>query len=96
MAKRLMLIVTLVCFSTLLVGWLKPVDYRTELHTVRVATGETVWEIAEEYINLQDKRMTVGELVDKIYKTNKLNPRLYIQPGQKLIIPVFKEVKNID
>lgn len=32
--------------------------------------------------------MSVGELVHKIYKVNGIDPKLYIQPGDKLIIPL--------
>ena len=47
-----------------------------------------MWEIAIAYQPRQDKYMSVGELVHKIYKVNGIDPKLYIQLGDKLIIPL--------
>lgn len=38
--------------------------------------------------------MSVGELVHKIYKVNGIDPRLYIQPGDVLVIPLEQEVRD--
>ena len=91
--KKCLFIIALVAVAWVLIGWLKPTEYRTvkQLHTV--TAGQTVWGIATKYQPLQDKKMSVGELVHKIYKVNGIDPKLYIQPGDKLIIPLEMEVK---
>lgn len=92
--KKCLFIIALVVVAWVLIGWLKPTEYRTvkQLHTV--TAGQTVWGIATKYQPLQDKKMSVGELVHKIYKVNGIDPRLYIQPGDVLIIPLEQEVRN--
>lgn len=92
--KKCLFIIALVAAAWVLIGWLKPTEYRTvkKLHTV--TAGQTVWGIATKYQPLQDKKMSVGELVHKIYKVNGIDPRLYIQPDDVLIIPLEMEVRN--
>ena len=92
--KKCLFIIALVAVAWVLIGWLKPTEYRTvkQLHTV--TAGQTVWGIATKYQPLQDKKMSVGELVHKIYKVNGIDPRLYIQPGDELIIPLEMEVRD--
>ena len=76
--KKCLFIIALVAVAWVLIGWLKPTEYRTvkQLHTV--TAGQTVWGIATKYQPLQDKKMSVGELVHKIYKINGIDPRLYV------------------
>ena len=92
--KKCLFIIALVAVAWVLIGWLKPTEYRTvkKLHTV--TAGQTVWGIATKYQPLQDKKMSVGELVHKIYKVNGIDPRLYIQPDDVLIIPLEIEVRD--
>ena len=92
--KKYLLAIVLVAAAWLLLGWLKPTDYRTveELYTVKA--GQTVWEIATIFIKKQDKRITVGEMVHKIKKANGLDPRRYIQPGDVLVIPLEQEAQH--
>ena len=92
--KKCLFIIALVAVAWVLIGWLKPTEYRTvkQLHTV--TAGQTVWGIATKYQPLQDKKMSVGELVHKIYKVNGIDPRLYIQPDDELIIPLEMEVRD--
>lgn len=92
--KKCLFIIALVAVAWVLIGWLKPTEYRTvkQLHTV--TAGQTVWGIATKYQPLQDKKMSVGELVHKIYKINGIDPWLYIQPGDVLIIPLEQEVRD--
>ena len=92
--KKCLFIIALVAVAWVLIGWLKPTEYRTvkQLHTV--TAGQTVWGIATKYQPLQDKKMSVGELVHKIYKINGIDPRLYIQPDDVLIIPLEMEVRD--
>ena len=93
MGKKMLYIMAIVAVAFMVSGWLKPTNYRVEKHIHTVAAGQTVWEIATIYQRKQDMNMSVGELVHKIYKANGIDPKLYIQPGDKLIIPLEMEVK---
>lgn len=93
MGKKVLYIMAIVAVAFMVSGWLKPTNYRVEKHIHTVAAGQTVWEIATIYKPKQDMNMSVGELVHKIYKVNGIDPKLYIQPGDKLIIPLEMEVK---
>ena len=93
MGKKMLYIMALVAVAFMVSGWLAPTEYRTEKHIHTVAAGQTVWEIATVHLPKQDMNMSVGELVHKIYKVNGIDPKLYIQPGDKLIIPLEMEVK---
>lgn len=92
--KKCLFIIALVAVAWVLIGWLKPTEYRTEYKRHTVTAGQTVWGIATKYQPLQDKKMSVGELVRKIYKVNGIDPRLYIQPDDVLIIPLEQEVRD--
>lgn len=92
--KKCLFIIALVAAAWVLIGWLKPTEYRTEYKRHTVTAGQTVWGIATKYQPLQDKKMSVGELVHKIYKVNGIDPRLYIQPDDELIIPLEMEVRD--
>ena len=93
MGKKMLYIMAIVAVAFMVSGWKPFVEYRTEKHIHTVAAGQTVWEIATIYQPKQDMNMSVGELVHKIYKVNGIDPKLYIQPGDKLIIPLEMEVK---
>lgn len=93
MAKKMLFVAAIIAVAFMVSGWLAPKEYRTEKHIHTVAAGQTAWEIATVYQPKQDKDMSVGELVHKIYKVNGIDPKLYIQPGDKLIIPLEMEVK---
>lgn len=93
MGKKMLYIMAIVAVAFMVSGWLKPTNYRTEKHIHTVAAGQTVWEIATDYQAKQDKKMSVGELVHKIYKANRLDPKAYIQPGDLMIVPLEMEVK---
>ena len=93
MGKKMLYIMSIVAVAFMVSGWLSPAEYRVEKHIHTVAAGQTVWEIATIYQPKQDMDMSVGELVHKIYKVNGIDPKLYIQPGDKLIIPLEMEVK---
>ena len=88
MGKKMLYIMAIVAVAFMVSGWLSPTEYRVEKHIHTVAAGQTVWEIATVYQPKQDKDMSVGELIHKIYKVNGIDPKLYIQPGDKLIIPL--------
>lgn len=93
MGKKMLYIMAIVAVAFMVSGWKPFVEYRTEKEIHVVKAGQTVWEIAADYQSKQDKKMSVGELVHKIYKVNGIDPKLYIQPGDKLIIPLEMEVK---
>lgn len=93
MAKKLLYVIALLAVAFMVSGWKPFVEYRTEKEIHVVKAGQTVWEIATIYQSKQDMNMSVGELVHKIYKVNGIDPKLYIQPGDKLIIPLEMEVK---
>lgn len=93
MGKKMLYIMAIVAVAFMVSGWLKPTEYRTEKHIHTVAAGQTVWEIATIYESKQDKRMSIGEFVHKIYKANRLDPKAYIQPGDLMIVPLEMEVK---
>ena len=88
MGKKMLYIMALVAVAFIVSGWLAPTEYRTEKHVHTVSAGQTVWGIATKYQTMQDKKMSTSELVHKIYKVNGIDPKLYIQPGDKLIIPL--------
>lgn len=93
MGKKMLYIMAIVAVAFMVSGWLSPAEYRVEKHIHTVAAGQTVWEIATVYQPKQDKDMSVGELVHKIYKANRLDPKAYIQPGDLMIVPLEIEVK---
>ena len=93
MGKKMLYIMALVAVAFMVSGWLAPTEYRTEKHIHTVSAGQTVWGIATKYQTMQDKKMSTGEFVHKIDKVNNIDPRLYLQPGDKLIIPLEMEVK---
>ena len=93
MAKKMLYVIALLAVAFMVSGWKPFVEYRTEKEIHVVKAGQTVWEIATIYQPKQDMNMSVGELVHKIYKVNGIDPKLYIQPGDKLIIPLEMEVK---
>ena len=59
-------------------------EYQYITHTVQ--TGQTVWEIAEQYAPAQSK--SFNEFVFEIQDKNKLQGK-YIQPGDQLTIPLW-------
>ena len=88
MGKKMLYIMAIVAVAFMVSGWKPFVEYRTEKRIHTVSAGQTVWGIATKYQAEQDKKMSTGELVHKIYKVNSIDPKLYIQPGDKLIIPL--------
>ena len=88
MGKKMLYIMAMVAVAFMVSGWIPTKEYTTRKEIHIVTTGQTVWEIATIYQPKQDMNMSVGELVHKIYKVNGIDPKLYIQPGDKLIIPL--------
>jgi LysM domain protein len=83
-------VMLVVIAAVLLAGCMEFFPPATETEYIRhtVHTGETVWEIAGKYADCQTK--SFNEFVYSIQHENKLTGR-YIQPGDKLIIPLVRE-----
>lgn len=88
----------LVCLAVLLVaaavfasgyGVTRAVTYQSYY----VGEGETLWEIASEHMVEQDKTRDVRELIHDIAEYNNLHGKT-LRAGQKIIIPLEKEVKK--
>ena len=88
----------LVCLAVLLIaaavfvsgyGVIRAVTYQSYY----VGEGETLWEIASEHMIEQDKTRDVRELIHDIAEYNGLHGKT-LQAGQKIIIPLEKEVKK--
>ena len=93
MGKKMLYIMALVAVAFMVSGWLAPTEYRTEKHIHTVSAGQTVWGIATKYQTMQDKKMSTGEFVHKIYKANNIDTKAYIQPGDSLVIPLEVEAE---
>ena len=93
MAKKFLYIAAVVAAAFLVSGWIPTKEYKTKKEIHIVTAGQTVWEIAETYQPMQDKKMTTGQFVHNIYKANNLDLKEYIHPGDPLIIPLEVEVK---
>ena len=81
-ALEILIIVSLIGIALFMA--MKP-DFETSYIEHTVASGETVWEIAERYADKQEKPF--NEFVYQIQADNKLSGR-YIQPGDTLVIPL--------
>ena len=67
--------------------------FETEYQKVTVAGNDTVWKIAENYFDKQDRYNNFDEFLYYVRKDNNLvgeNAKLYIQPGDELIIKLNK------
>lgn len=93
MAKKFLYIAAVVAAAFLVSGWIPTKQYKTKKEIHIVTAGQTVWEIAEKYQPMQDMKMTTGELVHRIYKANRIDPKAYIQPGDPLVIPLEVEAE---
>lgn len=98
--KNANLILVFLVAAVLLAGLIwatgdKTAKYAVENHYHVVSDGETVWDIAWDYLPKQKKTKDVRELIDDIGKANKLLERSWnIRPGDELIIPLLVEVKK--
>lgn len=87
--NRFIIILMIVSFLSISVisAALFPKEVRglSETKSIKVSTGDTLWDIA--YHLKQDK--DIREIVYDIYKLNNLNPSSPIYPGQILQLPVY-------
>mgnify|MGYP000130255772 FL=1 len=88
----LKLIATLVFITATCLWEFNPAGHMDEI-TYTVHTGDTVWHIAEKYIDCQVKPL--NEFVFEINERNHLQGK-YIRPGDKLIIPLWTRAKGED
>lgn len=76
-------------------GFLFP-SYSQEYAVHVVRAGQTLWEVAGDYLDKQDKHRDVRYLIDDIVQQNDMrgnqNFNRKWQPGQEIIIPLYKEI----
>lgn len=91
MIKKLLLCALIVTVAVFASGYgaTRVVTYKT----YHVSEGETLWEIAGQCMAEQDKTRDVRELIHDIAEYNNLHGKT-LQAGQKIIIPLEKEVKK--
>lgn len=89
--KKFLLCVLVVAVAVFASGYgaTRVVAYKT----YHVSEGETLWEIAGHYMVEQDKTRDIREFIHDIAEYNNLHGKT-LQAGQKIIIPLEKEVKK--
>lgn len=87
----------LVCLAVLLIaaavfvsgyGVTRAVTYQS----YTVGEGQTLWEITGRYMDQQDKYRDCREFMHDITEYNNLNGVKWLQAGQQIIIPLYKEI----
>ena len=59
---------------------------------VTVYRGDTIWELGKHFAaDNEDVRL----VVERIYKANKIDANFILKPGEKIIIPVRKDIMEI-
>lgn len=71
--------------------WPEP-EYEKTVEAHIVSRGETVWHIAEDYFDQQNKHKYFLAFMDAVYDENKHLGK-YIQPGDVVYIPLEVEKK---
>lgn len=72
-------------------GFLFP-SYKQTLVAYTVGEGQTLWEITGRYMDQQDKYRDCRELMHDIAEYNNLNGVKWLQAGQQIVIPLYKEI----
>lgn len=72
-------------------GFLFP-SYSRTLVAYTVGEGQTLWEITRRYMDQQDKYRDCRELMHDIAEYNNLNGVKWLQAGQQIVIPLYKEI----
>lgn len=89
MKKNMVYIIILFSIISLLSGFsgFKKYNNIVEYETVNVTQGDTLWNIAREYISEKE------DIRDYIYMIRKVNnlESANIHPGDQLLIPVYKK-----
>lgn len=89
--KKFMLVVLLVAAAVFCSGAFGT-EYAVENRTHSVRIGETLWDVACEYMPQQDGTKDIWELIFNIQQANNLDKNAVLMPGQTLVIPL--EVKK--
>lgn len=82
------------CVIMLIIMIYPELGYEKQTVTVVMEPNETIWSIAEEYIDKQDKRMTMNEFLGNIEQEN--NKKMIwntAKPGDKILIPLYVKEK---
>lgn len=72
-------------------GFLFP-SYKQELVSVSITNGTTLWDIADHFFDKQDKAKRIDEFVYDISVYNNIGGNDHIRPGQKIVVPLYKEI----
>lgn len=80
-------IAALVALAVVFLSGLCTQEYKTVYKTHVVMSGQTVWDIAGNYLHEQDKFPDVREFVHTIILENNIKGK-FIHPGDVLIIPL--------
>jgi hypothetical protein len=72
-------------------GFLFP-SYKQTLVAYTVGEGQTLWEITGRYMDQQDKYRDCREFMHDITEYNNLNGVKWLQAGQQIVIPLYKEI----
>ena len=67
-------------------------SYLLWLFALTVGEGQTLWEITGRYMDQQDKYRDCRELMHDITEYNNLNGVKWLQAGQQIVIPLYKEI----
>jgi hypothetical protein len=78
------------------VSWAAPPKYELETQWHKVRAGETIWSIACDYFDEQERYDNMNEWSYWVRKANEheLKKTKFLQIGTVLAIPVEKKVKQ--
>lgn len=87
-------IIALVVLAVVLMNCMQT-EYVKCNESYTVKSGDTLWFIAGQYFNKQDKERHFGEFQWQIREANKqlFDNNRVLQPGDILVIPLEKQVK---
>lgn len=83
----LALFTTLIIFSCYGVLQMEASTAAMHKEIVTVRSGDTLWQVASQWTGRGED---VREVIYRIEAENKIQNRNYLQPGQKLVVPVRK------
>lgn len=69
-------------------------EYVLNTHYHRVTAGDTIWGICEDHYAEQDRYTYFNEFVYVVRQLNKMPNRPYLQVGDVVEIPLYKEIKK--
>ena len=94
MLNKIVFIAFLVWLASELVSWANPPRYELQTQWHSVKAGETLWSIACDYYDYQDRYKNMNEWSYWVRKANEheLKKTKYLQIGTVLAIPLEKKV----